>query len=316
MDNVLVSVICKTYNHERYIRQCLQGLVNQKTDFKYEIIIHDDASLDKTPEIVKEFENKYPEKIVAIYQKDNQLSKHIDSTKVFIFPKCRGKYIAICEGDDFWLDNCKLQKQIDFLETHPDYVLCGHSAYYANEDGSLQNKRYFNYGKHDRTLTTEEIISDWLMATNSIVYKFSALKDYPIPYLGKARNGDYALMTYLALQGKVYFIDELMSAYRVSSRGSINWGWRKNPDIYAKNLEAFIDLLEGLNEYSGHKYESVIKEVQEKKRFEILLNRGEYTNARKMKKYYSQLSFLSRAKLLFYFLFPNVYLMIQKLKYR
>ena len=262
MKDILVSIICKSFNHERYIRKCIDSLVRQKTKFNYEIIVHDDASSDGTADIIREFEKRFPDKIVAIYQKENQHSQKINSTKKFIFPICRGKYIAICEGDDFWVDDNKLQKQVDFLESHDDYVLCGHSAYYANEDSSLVQNEFFNYGNGSRTLSTEEIISGWVMSTNSLVFRFSALKEYPVPYKGKARNGDYALMTYLALQGKVYFIDELMSAYRRTSIGSVNWIWRYNLELQIKDYTEFINLLSRLNEYTNGKYEASIQKIK------------------------------------------------------
>lgn len=120
----LVSVYCLTYNHEKYIRDCLDGLVMQKTSFPFEVIVHDDASTDKTAEIVREYENLYPHLFKAIYQKENQKSKKVRILRSFVFPLIRGKYVAICEGDDYWTDENKLQDQISILENNLDCHFC------------------------------------------------------------------------------------------------------------------------------------------------------------------------------------------------
>ena len=112
----LVSIICPTFNHEEYIRKTLYSFLSQKTNFSFEIIVHDDASTDKTLEIVKEFELNYPNLFNNIYQTDNQFSKDPSSVSRIMFAKAKGKYIALCEGDDYWIDPYKLQKQVDFLE--------------------------------------------------------------------------------------------------------------------------------------------------------------------------------------------------------
>ena len=114
--NIMVSVICLAYNHIEYIRDALEGFVSQVTDFEYEVIVHDDASDDGTTLIIEEFQKKYPQIIKPIYQKENQYSKKVDLIKEFLAPSAKGKYIALCEGDDYWCNNYKLQKQVEFLE--------------------------------------------------------------------------------------------------------------------------------------------------------------------------------------------------------
>jgi len=123
----LVSISCITFNHEPYIRQCLDGFILQKATFDFEVLIYDDASIDNTANIIKEFELKYPNVIKPIYQNENQYSKGVNGINLkFNFPRVQGKYIALCEGDDYWTDPLKLQKQVDFLEANPDYSLCCH----------------------------------------------------------------------------------------------------------------------------------------------------------------------------------------------
>ena len=122
----LVSICCITYNHEPYIRDCLEGFVMQRTNFPFEVLIHDDASTDRTADIIREYEAKYPDIIKPIYQTENQYSRGKSIWGEFQFPFARGKYIALCEGDDFWTDPRKLQIQYDYMEAHPECSLCFH----------------------------------------------------------------------------------------------------------------------------------------------------------------------------------------------
>lgn len=127
--DIMVSICCITYNQASYIRDALEGFVNQKTDFAYEVLIHDDASTDGTADIIREYADRYPDLIFPILQTENQYSKGLTNVSgTFNFPRARGKYIAMCEGDDYWTDDRKLQKQVDYLEANPGCSLCFHSA--------------------------------------------------------------------------------------------------------------------------------------------------------------------------------------------
>ena len=139
-NETMVSILCTAYNHEKYIKQCLDGFIMQKTNFKFEVIVHDDASTDNTANIIREYENKYPDIIKPIYQKENKFSRKISITSNFTLPKAKGKYIAICEGDDFWKDNTKLQKQVDALENNTECKCCVCTVRDVNEDGTPLNR--------------------------------------------------------------------------------------------------------------------------------------------------------------------------------
>ena len=121
----LVSICCVTYNHAPFIRQCIDGFLMQETTFPVEILIHDDASEDGTDGIIREYADKYPEKIFPLYEEQNQYSRGV-KIDFFNYNRARGKYIAYCEGDDYWTDPLKLQKQVDFMESHPEYSVCFH----------------------------------------------------------------------------------------------------------------------------------------------------------------------------------------------
>ena len=120
----LVSIRCVTYNQEKYISQALDSFLMQKTNFPFEIVVHDDASTDKTIEIIKEYEKKFPDIVKPIYETENQYSKKDNSLDLIILSHLKGKYTAYCEGDDFWTNKNKLQKQVDFLEQNLDYGFC------------------------------------------------------------------------------------------------------------------------------------------------------------------------------------------------
>ena len=136
----MVSVLCTTYNHEKFIRDALNGILNQKTNFKYEVIVHDDASTDNTVNILHSYEREYVDCVKLILQTENQFQKGRNIALEYMFPLVRGKYIAFCEGDDYWVDEYKLQKQIDFLEANPEYPMCMHNAYRLNYETGEQKK--------------------------------------------------------------------------------------------------------------------------------------------------------------------------------
>jgi len=149
MENVrpTVSICCITYNHAPYIRSALDGFLMQETDFAYEILIHDDASTDGTADIIREYTARYPDIIKPILREENQYSKGISNISIFNFPRARGEFIAMCEGDDYWTDPHKLQKQVDYLRAHPDCALCFHSSHKRGrlhgrrDDAALQGKQ-------------------------------------------------------------------------------------------------------------------------------------------------------------------------------
>ena len=144
---VIVTIRCLVYNHEPYLRQCLDGFVMQKTNFRFEAIVHDDASTDGSAAIIREYAEKYPEIIKPIIETENQYSKHDGSLRKIMIDHTRGKYIAICEGDDYWIDPLKLQKQVDFLEKNPEYGLVYTKAiiyYQATGKFGVGSSRMFN----------------------------------------------------------------------------------------------------------------------------------------------------------------------------
>ena len=204
MDGIMVSIVCLTYNHEAYIQEALESFMAQKTNFKYEIIIHDDASTDNTTEIIKEYEKKYPGIIYVIYEKTNQYS--INKNFMFmrsVYSLCRGKYIAFCEGDDFWIDVYKLQIQVEFLEKSPEYCLSVHNAVILNcQDSTMKTMNPFLC---ENDIPDKEIIMlcNGMIPTASMVMRADILKidDWMLEY----EVGDWPLQLYSMVKGKVYY---------------------------------------------------------------------------------------------------------------
>jgi len=187
----------------------------QKVDFPFEIIVHDDASTDKTAEIIREYEMAYPNLIVAIYQSENQWSKGIRPSPNFVWPKARGKYIALCEGDDYWTDCFKLQKQVNFLESNVDYVICFHKVKILYDSNLRED---FLTKVPARTTTTVDLLNGNYIHTCSLTFR-KPFGLFPPSYFDKLPIGDYPLILYLSKFGKIFCLDDLMAVYRVHKGG-------------------------------------------------------------------------------------------------
>lgn len=217
---IVVSVCCITYNHASYIRQCLDGFLMQKTTFPIEILIHDDASTDGTQDIIREYETKYPGTIKPIYQKENQYSKGIKISSTYNFPRAQGKYIALCEGDDYWTASDKLQKQVDFLENHSDYVMCSHRyKLYFQREGRMEDKIRPITGLLDEMSYDLSFLirGGWLFQPLSVVFRKSALDLNK--FLKYAIHIDAVLFYVLLKEGKGYCMPDVMGIYRIHDMG-------------------------------------------------------------------------------------------------
>ena len=213
---LMVTIRCITYNHEPYIRQCLEGFIMQKTNFRFEAIVHDDASTDGTANIIREYAEKYPDIIKPIFETENQYSKLDGSIQRIMSEHIHGKYVAMCEGDDYWIDPLKLQKQVDFLESNPKYSMCAHNAfvfYQQKNDVCL-----FNKTSYSGELSVHDAIHAWKIPTASILVLSEIAKEYP-SWLAVIYSGDYSLILRTLLKGKIYLNSDIMSVYRVSYVG-------------------------------------------------------------------------------------------------
>lgn len=214
---ILVTIQCLTYNHEPYIRETLDGFVMQKTSFRFEAIVHDDASIDGTADIIREYAEKYPDIIKPIYETENQYSKQDGSIRRILNAHTHGKYVAKCEGDDYWTDPYKLQKQVDFLESHPDYVMCSHRFdKYWQESGVLEEDADKDFKGADYDLQNL-IGGKWLTQTLTVMYRRSALDLKQYERYGMSM--DIILFYELLKHGKGYCFPEVMGVYRYHDGG-------------------------------------------------------------------------------------------------
>lgn len=218
-NNPLVSIGCITYNQVNYIKDTIEGFLLQRTTFPIEIIIHDDASNDNTQQIIREYEEKHPNLIGAIYQSENQYSKGVKPLINIVFNKARGKYIAMCEGDDYWIDPYKLQKQVDFLENNSEFGLVHTELdhYYVKSDRYLRN----HWGKADVKEQSGDIYDNLLGSNKSMIYGCTAcfrrelVLDIDCEKFSKYMAGDVALWLHISAKSKIGYIDESTAVRRV-----------------------------------------------------------------------------------------------------
>lgn len=211
-----VTIQCTVYNHESFLRQCMDGFVMQKTNFRFEAIVHDDASTDGSAAIIREYAEKYPEIIKPIFEKENLYSKRDGSLRRVMYANTHGKYVAICEGDDYWTDPYKLQKQVDFLESHPGYVMCSHRwrEYMQTEDAFSEIAEFPESGVEYDLNTL--VHGKWFFQPLTVVYRRDALDLDRFTYKYAI---DVVLFYELLKQGKGYCLPDVMAVYRIHSGG-------------------------------------------------------------------------------------------------
>lgn len=212
-----VSVCCVTYNHEDYITQCLDGFVMQKTNFAFEILVHDDASTDKTAEIVKEYETKYPDLFRCVYQTENQFLKQNTLVNI-LFKMAKGKYIALCEGDDYWIDPYKLQKQVDFLEANEDFSICFHPVKLWTEETQSLSDDCITSNVPEATAILDLARGNYI-PTPSVVFRKNTDVILEFISLGALSVGDYVLHMLNAKYGKIKKLKDSMAVYRIHNGG-------------------------------------------------------------------------------------------------
>ena len=315
----LVRVSCITYNHAPYIVDAMNGFVMQQTSFPFVCTILDDASTDGEKEIIKSYLEKhfdlsdnsiaYDEEtedynltftrhktnhncyFAVLYLKYNHYSIK-KSKQPYISRWSDTKYVALCEGDDYWIDSLKLQKQLDFMESHLDYSMCWHDA--SRRDAvTNQEKGDFKRYEADTTCPTEDLIMGGdFCPTASLFYRKEIYEKAP-DELFNQYVGDYPLQVYMALMGKVYFFNKMMSVYRVNVPGSwvnrsYDYSCKENREkIWPKEIKMYNDF----NSFSHNKYSHAFKQQEYKYMFREMLKLSDFNSARK---YWYKLDFDKR----------------------
>ena len=306
------SIICNTYNHEKTIEQTIKGFLIQEVNFSFEILIHDDASTDNTQNIVKIYEEMYPNLIKPIYQEINQTSLGRSVSQINI-SRAQGEYIAICEGDDVWIDPYKLQKQVDYLENHLDYICVGHACKVMNVNFPYKSK-IWSHSKLSKELSTQEIIRNRgiVFAYNTIVFKKENY-DYP-DFFNDFKVADVKRILFSSLIGKVYFMSDVMSIYHVGIKNSWTDRVRLNNDLLVKHYKDEIQFYEKLNIYTNQKFEQDIMLVNEQLSFMIKLLRGDKNCLNSV--YFINEKLHRRIMIYFQLYFPNSFISLRKIRFQ
>ena len=283
---------------------------NQKTEYKYKVIVHDDASTDDTPLIIKKYAEKYPDLIIPIYQKENQYQKKIGIYENYIAPHLEGKYVAICEGDDFWCDENKLQIQIDYMENNPNCSLCVHNTMMIDNIGKEKGIT-FNKSKYECEYETKDVIESGgggLFHTSSFVYRKDIRVKKPVEFK-MTGIGDYPLAMYLAMNGQVHYFPEIMSKYRV---GSVNsWVKKNNSSIDKMKEIANIHImdLKKLDEITNFQYSDSFEIAKKRIEYDVLIRQGKLIKIlfhSEYRKFYFENSLKSRIKIVLKILLQRV----------
>lgn len=260
MEEILVSVIMTVYNHEPYLKQAIEGVLMQKTDFRYELLIGEDCSTDKSREIVREYQKKYPDIVRPFYWKRNV---GVQKNSYTMQSRATGRYIALCEGDDYWIDENKLQKQIEFLEKEPQYSGVYHNVDCVDEKGRKCKRPIINKYPHkeQETYTFDMIKGMQLVGqAGSAVYRniYKCLDSKKISLFENCRsNGDVKLCLLLTCIGNIYLMEEVMACHRVVLKKGDSWSAKS----YGKNMcfvyyQAYMERLKFAKEAFERNYRS------------------------------------------------------------
>jgi glycosyltransferase involved in cell wall biosynthesis len=224
-----------TYNHEKFISRAIESVLMQETRFRVQLIIGEDCSTDGTRGIVKSFADKNPDRIVALYNEKN-IGANKNTRKVL--ERCKGKYIAMLEGDDYWTETTKLQEQVDFLETHPDYTVCFHNALIIHHERNNKTSNYCHYNS-DRTFELKDILCRNFIHTGSCVFKNNIAGDF-LDRLEDLDASDWYIHIFNAQIGKIFYMNKVMSVYRAHSNGK--WTGMVKDDMIKFYYRALIEL--------------------------------------------------------------------------
>jgi glycosyltransferase involved in cell wall biosynthesis len=252
-----LSVMMITYNHERFIAQAIASVLAQRVNFDYEIVIGEDCSTDTTRDILMDFHRQYPDRIVPLLRNRNiGAMRNAEAT----LAACRGQYLAVIEGDDYWTCENKLQRQVDFLDAHPDHAICCHRAQFLDEtDKGWTGVQPSNPAG---SYTIEDLLdSNWIV-TCSVVYRWSSIGALPSWFV-EMKLGDWPLHVLVARIGKINLLDDVMAVYRVHSGGL----WSSQPPI--SQLREVTRMLPALDKHLGFQYTRTIRRTLARSYFEM-----------------------------------------------
>ena len=322
-EEIKVSICCTVYNHEKYLRKCLDGFVMQKTNFAYEVLIHDDASTDHSADIIREYEQKYPNIIKPIYQTENQYSKGVRISWVYQYPRARGKYIALCEGDDYWCDENKLQAQFDAMEEHPEVVFCACRVQEVSEDDTPKERFYPQEEIQTKQLSQNEVF-ELIISENNYPFQTSSyfIKKEMVDSLVSEQPkfvlaspvGDVPLILFCLSHGEFIYINRVMSHYRLGGIGS--WNSRQTNESRINNYLSGIAMLSLYEVYTKHSFSDYIEKLINRERYYYYYLRKEYRVVirKEYRHWFSKEPVRQRAYCILCAVFPRFEIVYKKLK--
>lgn len=282
-----VSVCCVTYNQENYISKCICGIFEQETSFPFEVIVHDDCSTDNTVAVIKELQAQYGSRLRLYTETENQYSQGKKIYGDVTFPYATGRYIATCDGDDFWCDPHKLQRQYDAMEADPSAAWCVHYVQWVTEDGVAEDGRTypsvaFCSGSDPVSYTTEQMLEVFLregFQLSSYFIRATALDEYihRMPAFIRALSvEDEMMVRYLVTQGKTIFLPQIMSCYRQNSVGSWTTDHMAQRNRMAQQYALLDQMLEQYDSYTGGRYAELIGRDRLQKQWGMHYAQGNY----------------------------------------
>ena len=252
-DAIVVSVSCIAHNHRPFIEQALESVCTQRTDFPYEVIVHDDASTDGTADVIERYAGKYPGIVRPILQTENQWSQGINPVAAFVWPRIRGTFVALCDGDDFWTDPLKLQRQVEYLHRHPSYYGCFHPVRVVHEDGTQPDAVWPTSDAAPTVFNGQPLSLDDLMVTNiihapSVMYRWRFHEErYPGDLTPLLMPFDWFLNLQHAAKGPIGMLPETMAVYRKHPGGA--W-WDAGNDVTRLYLRFGVEYVRFFSECS------------------------------------------------------------------
>lgn len=257
-----VSVVMITYGHEQFIARAIDGVLMQETNHIVELIISNDHSPDKTDCIVRDYINNHPKgNIIRYFQHEKNIG--LMPNFIFALNQSKGEYIALCEGDDYWTDPLKLQKQVDFLEANKDINVCFHETNYVNEENCYLKFRHYPFDAHfSQFVKYETILENWCVTTCSVLIRkiFEKLPNYFTEYM----VGDQPICLWINLDKNFYFMADVMASYRVTNLGATKTLLKQI--LKSKTDFPFLDKINALS------YSKYINVIRRRKAYTIMLD--------------------------------------------
>lgn len=283
-----LSVCMITYNHEKYIAQAIEGCLMQKTDFPVEIVIGEDCSTDKTRSICLEYKNKYPDKIKLLLPEKNlgMMGNLVETLNA-----CDGEFVAWCEGDDYWTDPKKLQKQVDFLDANKEYAICSHGVQIVHQNADKQPQIWSRKWIKNKEATIEDIIVYGGGATCSLIWRNKIFGELP-DWFSEQKGGDWSLQILCASKGKMKYIPDVMGVYRIHNNGShqarFEEAKKNNINFVGYLYDNMKKMIDAIDTHFNRKYSGlfeIARNYNHLRVFDEYFARGDFENSKKHVKF-------------------------------